>query len=210
VNCKHVRARIGDHLEGDLELAERARVDEHLAACPACAVELRELRATVALLRGLADPEQPAGLPEKVLARIDAGEGRQAAWVRGIWRVAEPRVAAALAAGLAGLFVLANFETDASPGRVDRPDTGIVLTTGTGPVADVFSARTSRPFPPSWTPATRVRDREDQIRSVVAMVAIGPTGSLHRSPQPPPPVTRPSFFGQADFGVRPASHTPTR
>ena len=60
----------------------------------------------------------------------------------------------------------------------------------------------------------RVRDREDRIRSVVAMVAIGPALSLRRSPQPPQPVARPTFFGQADlpeaFEVRPASHAPTR
>ena len=212
MNCEHVRTRIGDHLEGDLELAERARVDDHLAGCPSCTAELRELRGTVALLRGLADPEQPAGLPEKVFARIAAGEGRPAAWVRGLWRVAEPRVVMALAAGLAGLFVLANFETDSTHTAGDplgtRPD--VTTGAGPGPVAGVFSTGARRPFPPSWTPATRVRDREDRIRSVVSIVAIGPAGSLNRSPQPPPPVMRPTFFGQADFGVRPASHTPTR
>ena len=216
MNCEHVRTRIGDHLEGDLELAERARVDDHLAACPACRTELRELRATVALLRGLGDPEQPAGLPEKVIARIDAGEGRPAAWVRGIWRLAEPRVAAALAAGVAGLFVLANLETGIPRDQGVLFGTRSVLGTGDGPRLDLsdFPARASRPLPPSWTSAMRVRDREDRIRSVVAMVAIGPALSLRRSPQPPQPVRRPTFFGQADlpeaFEVRPASRAPTR
>ncbi len=181
MNCEQVRARIGDHLEGDLELPERARVDDHLAACAACAAELRELRATVALLRGLADPEPPAGLPETVMARIEAGEGRPAAWVHGIWRVAEPRVLAALAAGVAGLFVLANFDTGSSRGQGDRFDTrsGLAsarIATGAMPraITGVHTARASRPFPPIWTSATRVRDREDQIRSVVSVVLIEP------------------------------------
>ena len=41
----HVRDRLGDHLEGDLSLDERSRVDAHLARCTECADELRELRA---------------------------------------------------------------------------------------------------------------------------------------------------------------------
>ncbi len=45
----HNRARklLGDYLEGDLELDQRARVDGHLDECEECAREARELRQTV-------------------------------------------------------------------------------------------------------------------------------------------------------------------
>lgn len=96
-----LRDRLGDYLEGDLGTAERSAVDAHLAQCASCREELRGLRATVALLRSLPDPEPPADLAASVMARIDAE--RRPALLR---RLDPPRVALALAAGLAGLAFL--------------------------------------------------------------------------------------------------------
>ncbi|MBU0493279.1 MAG: zf-HC2 domain-containing protein [Chloroflexi bacterium] len=47
------------YLDGQLPAGEQARVDAHLAACPACAAELRGWHATVGLLREM----PPAPLP---------------------------------------------------------------------------------------------------------------------------------------------------
>jgi predicted anti-sigma-YlaC factor YlaD len=46
MNCGQVRTRLGDHLEGDLELSARAQVDEHLDACADCARCFRYRRAS--------------------------------------------------------------------------------------------------------------------------------------------------------------------
>ena len=62
MNCGQVRTRLGDYLEGDLELSARAQVDEHLGACADCANELQELRSTVALVRTLPDLTVPTDL----------------------------------------------------------------------------------------------------------------------------------------------------
>lgn len=107
---RHVTDRLGDHLEGDLSLAEFARVERHLAACSDCADELRELRNTVSLLRGLPDPEPPVELADAVMRRIESGEGRPRRVAPSFRRIADPRFAIALAAGVAGLMIFASSE----------------------------------------------------------------------------------------------------
>ena len=77
-----VRDRLGSYLEGDLPLQQRALVDAHLDACPNCAGELKELRGTIGLLRGLADVTPPRGFASSVIARIQAGEAEPTLWVR--------------------------------------------------------------------------------------------------------------------------------
>jgi len=128
VNCARVRSHLGDHLEGDLDLRSRTSVDEHLGRCASCARELSELRSTVGLLRSLPAPQPPAELTSEVMRRIDAGEGRarqSPAVIRGLFG---PRVAAALAAGLAGFAIFTSVETSwvQSPGTVDVAKTEAV------------------------------------------------------------------------------------
>jgi hypothetical protein len=111
VICARVRAHLGDHLEGDLDLRTRVSVDAHLAACEDCAKELRELRSTIALVRSLPAPQPEPGIADAVMERIDAGEGRTARRLPvAISWVFDPRVAVPLAAGIAGLVVLVSME----------------------------------------------------------------------------------------------------
>ncbi len=106
MNHDDVRERLGDYLEGDLGVGDRSAVDAHLSDCSGCREELRGLRATVALLRGLPDPAPPAALAESVVDGIRAGgDGRV---IRAAFRSSELlRTVGALAAGLAGLTLLA-------------------------------------------------------------------------------------------------------
>ncbi|MCZ6465118.1 MAG: zf-HC2 domain-containing protein [Proteobacteria bacterium] len=71
-----VQSVLADYLEGDLPLSEQALVDAHLDACEACALEVNELRRAISLLRALPDPEPPADLADRVMARVRAGEAR--------------------------------------------------------------------------------------------------------------------------------------
>lgn len=111
MNCARVRPHLGDHMEGDLELRLRGQVDEHLRQCASCATELGELRSTVALLRSLSAPEPPAELASEVMRRIRAGEARPRRSQAVVRYVFDPRVVAALAAGLAGFAILTSIET---------------------------------------------------------------------------------------------------
>ena len=97
-----VQARLSEHLERDLEPAERARIDAHLAECADCAGEARALRETLQLLRGLPDPAPPITFADDVMARLADGEGRPSAVFRLLQRAVDPRVSLPLAAGLAG------------------------------------------------------------------------------------------------------------
>jgi anti-sigma factor RsiW len=103
VSHSETRARLSEYLERDLPPEQRVGVDAHLAECGECRRELEELRAMVALLRGLPEPELPAGIADAALARIAQGETRVLRLLR---RATEPRFVAPLAAGLAGLFLL--------------------------------------------------------------------------------------------------------
>jgi hypothetical protein len=129
VNCARVRSHLGDHLEGDLELQFRARVDEHLGRCASCAQELSELRSTVALVRNLPTPQPPAELANEVMQRIEAGEGRMRPSPAVVRHLFDPRVMAALAAGLAGFAILTGVETSwvQSPGVVPVAPTEAVV-----------------------------------------------------------------------------------
>ncbi len=111
MNCTRVRSHLGDHLEGDLELRFRTQVDEHLGRCTSCARELHELRSTVGLLRSLPAPQPPAELASEVMRRISAGEGRTRQSPAVVRHLFGPRVAAALAAGLAGFAIFTSLET---------------------------------------------------------------------------------------------------
>jgi hypothetical protein len=106
-----VRDRLGSYLEGDLPLQQRALVDAHLDSCLNCAQELKELRGTIGLLRGLPDVPPPVGLSARVMARIQAGEAQPTFGVRaldGLDLLLHPRpLALVAAAGAAALLLWA-------------------------------------------------------------------------------------------------------
>lgn len=68
--------------------------------------EVREMRAVVAMLRSLPDPEPPEGMADRVIAAVAAERaGRRRRRLGGVRRLADPRFAAALAAGFSGLLL---------------------------------------------------------------------------------------------------------
>jgi len=172
VKDTHVKDRLGDHLEGDLSLEERSRIDAHLAHCSECAAELRELRATVALLRGLPDPEPPIRLAAEVMSRIEAGEGSEPRIVALFRRVSEPRFAAALAAGIAGLVLFTSLEFgtgDFLGTPSDRSRDHFAVRSDPDGVTDVRAVRARRP--PSLHRATVVRGTPTPRRPIHTLVA---------------------------------------
>jgi len=193
----HVSDRLGDHLEGDLSLAELARVDAHLASCAECAAELRELRETVALLRGLPAPEPPTGLAAEVMRRIEAGEGRESRVVALFRRAQEPLFAAALAAGIAGLVVFSSLDFGAGDflGTSSEPERDRVAGRR-NPVGatDVWAVGARRPLPlHQTTVAHGTPTRRRPISELVAFDAPKPP----QRPAGADRVARFGFFGRA-------------
>jgi Putative zinc-finger len=68
-SCREVRQALGVYVLGAIDPAERAQVDEHLAACPGCREELAGLAGLPAMLRKV-----PVGEAER-LAVADAEPG---------------------------------------------------------------------------------------------------------------------------------------
>ena len=68
--CVDLSALLSPYLDGELPSAERAWVDEHLNGCPACAGELKRLRATIALVHTAGNLDAPRGLARSISRTI--------------------------------------------------------------------------------------------------------------------------------------------
>lgn len=113
MNHRSAQRHLADYLDRALSPNRRRRVEEHLDNCTECSSEVRELRETVALLRGLPEPDAPADLTEAVLRRIAAGEA-EPTWsplpVRWLGTISQslssPRLALPIAAVLAAVVLV--------------------------------------------------------------------------------------------------------
>jgi hypothetical protein len=148
VTHSEIRAHLSEYLERDLDPDRRSRIAAHLESCPSCASELQELRSTIALLQRLPEPAHPSGLADAVLARV-ARDARAPARVHWLARsLPSPRFAAALAAGLAGVFLLVQGEDrNRSPEPTASEQLGRVASTPPS-VRDVRAGVRSGATPP--------------------------------------------------------------
>jgi hypothetical protein len=77
MDCTEAKGMIGAGAMGALEPGERARLEEHVRGCPACAGRLAELEDVVELV-DLAGPPAPAALPDGFEERLIAHGAAQA------------------------------------------------------------------------------------------------------------------------------------
>jgi len=63
--CEHIR-QVGAYHDGELGPEEKRLFEAHLARCPACALELEELRGLSRLLAGARIPDAPAEVIERL------------------------------------------------------------------------------------------------------------------------------------------------
>lgn len=71
MNCQVVLEMLSPYLDGVLDPAEQAAVEEHITRCPSCRVELEELRACVNLLQDLPEIVPPADFHAGLMEKID-------------------------------------------------------------------------------------------------------------------------------------------
>ena len=109
---QRIKQQLSEYLEGDLAQGAKQQMESHLAGCDDCASELRGLRRTRDLLRGLPALEPPPDLADAVMARLHAGEGapglaaRFSAWWADFFEVGWPPPIAAAAMGLVAVAVI--------------------------------------------------------------------------------------------------------
>jgi len=137
VRTDRVRARLSAYLEGDVSSREATRIEAALDASSELREELRELQATVRLLRGLPRPEAPPALTEQVVARVRAGEADPVRWRDWLHRLFEPTFAVPLAASVAALLVFLGIPTGGVPGGEPAPGTPIASVAPSAPVVTV-------------------------------------------------------------------------
>jgi hypothetical protein len=156
---------LNDYLERELPPKERSRMTAHLAECPECAEELRELESTVALLRRLPEAEVPPALAASVMARVRSGEAEPGGLLQWLRSLATPAVAVPLAAGLAGLLLFAGLRDN----PVGEPQPGLRIASSEPPPA-APARLVSRPaMPASAGPEARALQAERRLELVRAM-----------------------------------------
>ena len=74
--CQRLVEMVTDYLEGALDPELRRRVEEHLAACDACAGYVAEVRAVLALTRDLPPEPVPPAMLESLTAAFRTHHGK--------------------------------------------------------------------------------------------------------------------------------------
>jgi hypothetical protein len=70
MDCKTVRKKLGEYMDGAVGATETRVIEEHLSTCRECSSALEELQETIVRLGEIEDVEPPAWLSRKVMAKI--------------------------------------------------------------------------------------------------------------------------------------------
>ncbi|NIR60265.1 MAG: hypothetical protein GWO02_12490, partial [Gammaproteobacteria bacterium] len=147
MSCR-LEQQLGPYLEGELSVEACRRIEQHLQSCPSCGRVLRELRATVDLLRLVPEPSPAPELRHAVMDRIattpDSRWALGAAWLRA--HVTPLPAALAALAATALVVVVVNGS--------DAPLTTVALGSLTAPVAPRAAAPSAPLAVPQPTPGT--------------------------------------------------------
>lgn len=84
MHCEQAGKMMSARLDGSLDRAEVARLEDHLATCSACRVEWLGMQALDGLFRSVPVRQAPLGLRAQVIARIDRREQARRAIMGGL------------------------------------------------------------------------------------------------------------------------------
>lgn len=181
MNCKEVRSKLSEFIDGELDAATRADVSAHIETCTGCRRELRELEETIGLLHSLEEVKVPADLAGRVRRRIAEDSARPAAG-RSWYFLSSPQFRVAAAACLVlgictyGLLHVPGAFTERASDKV------VVRTVGKGNAAgrDKLSVAAKRQSGASAAAADLKRDRAESIVSVETVPASAPADSFSK------------------------------
>src|SRR5713101_2783004 len=114
MSCTRMENRIVPYVDGRMKENERAQVEKHLAACPACRLRVNEFRAVTGLLEELPQIEPSAAFDARVRARVAAEPVKHSRWA---WLAVSPRAAFA-----ASMLLIATVWIASHPGIVNIAD----------------------------------------------------------------------------------------
>lgn len=162
------------YCNGDLSIADQARVEEHLASCPTCHTDLADLETTLRLIRSTPEVEPPPWLSSRIMARLREETVPRRKWYE--WKLFPQRtrlpmeVMAILFVCVSGYYLARNIENQVNVSTV-QPE--IPATTASSP----RSALTEKQEQPVIT----------QMPSAVPPAI--PKGAGQKAPQPSPAVS---------------------
>ncbi|WDT70926.1 MAG: DUF2275 domain-containing protein [Candidatus Manganitrophus sp.] len=83
MNCDQIQEQLSEYLDNRLEDADRRRaIEDHLATCPRCLPEAKQLRDGIKGVAGLPEVELPAGFSQRVMARVREEGAGPTLWER--------------------------------------------------------------------------------------------------------------------------------
>jgi len=93
MSCERMESRLLSYADGRLKESERAEVQKHLDACPACRVRATEFSSVSDLLDELPVIQPSPAFDVRVRARIAAEPAKQSWWASWTWMRPSPRIA---------------------------------------------------------------------------------------------------------------------
>src|SRR5262247_2674383 len=121
MNCAFDKEKLTGYYDGELEAAEKAEVERHIASCSECLRELGELKSAAILVKELPRLRAPRSIAEGVAREIQAaGKVHSFAKVRRtvLWASA---AAAALFIGLNLIYFNARDKSPSAPATAAAP-----------------------------------------------------------------------------------------
>lgn len=171
MDCPRIKEMLSGYLDGALGPADNKVVEEHLASCAQCSVQLEDLRRTIAGLRGLDDVDPPAWFTQRVMARIREERPRGSLLRRLFFplHVKVPlQTAATVLIAVATIYIFRTMQHGAAPDgdlrqgsetaimeKKEKP--GEPQTSPAGPTAGTEAPATRESIPPVVTPAPHRR-----------------------------------------------------
>jgi anti-sigma factor RsiW len=116
MSCERMESRILAYVDGRLSESDRAEVQKHLDACPACHVRATEFSSVSDLLDELPVIEPSPAFDVRVRARIAAEPVKQSWWASWGWLRPSPRITFA-----ASMLLLATVFVSYRPGDNNAP-----------------------------------------------------------------------------------------
>ena len=76
------RHKLSEYIDGSITADEKAEIETHLKTCSACGNALQELHKAVEHIKSVEDVEPPAGMTQKSMVNVNAGEVERKSLIR--------------------------------------------------------------------------------------------------------------------------------
>ena len=139
MTCERTEGLLSAYLEGELAAAERAGVEAHLAACPACAGLLGLLKETLAATAGFPDAEPSAGLMARLYAIPETAAAGRKPFFRPIFDWLGRPALQPVYAALTAVFIALSFVLFHPEGRGIRKQVSVQFHRGVGTVEKLYA-----------------------------------------------------------------------